>query len=561
MVRSVFGMSLRHRRWSILGWIAGTLALASFVIALYPVLVDNEAVQNLLQRLPKSMMAMFGVDPALYTTAVGYIQAQLYTVIGPLLVIAFTIGMAAPATAGEEEAGTADLLLSFPIRRERVVIEKFLALASLLLAIVGCFVAVTLFGNAFADLNLPIIGIVGANLGLYLLGLFFGALAMAVGAWTGSRLVAAAAAAGFALGTFFIRGFAAPVEWLQPIAALTPFHWYSEGWPVKEGPTAGHLILAGATGITLVAAIVGFSRRDLGCVPAALARRRRPRNGDDLVRGRTRGGFERLLTSVYGRTLWERRRTMLFWLAGLCGLAALTMSFWPSLRDNQQDFAGVLKLVPKEFFAMFGIGDPETMLTAAGLITSRVYGGPGLLLMLLFTIGMGTAAVAGEEARGTMDLQLSVPMTRHRLVLEKFAAMVTLVVVLVSGLTVVLWSGDWLLDLDLTLTGIIAANLGLGLIGLFFGALSLFVGAVTGRAGLARGIAAAVAIGGFMLNGLGAAFDFLDPVRLISPFYWFLGDSPPLLRGFSWGMIVFVVTTTLLVGASTAAFARRDVVR
>ena len=262
-------------------------------------------------------------------------------------------------------------------------------------------------------------------------------------------------------------------------------------------------MLAAAAGLILAAAMLAFRRRDLqttmlvdweaepGARASQLPRASVPRSG-------------RLLTSVYGKSLWLRRRSIVAWALGLCGIAALTMLFWPTLSRSIGDFQAIIDMFPSEVFAAFGMGDPKDLLTAGGFISSRVYATVGLVLMLAFAIGMGAASIAGEERRGTLELQLATPLTRRRLLLEAFAAMLTLIAVLGIALCLVMALGNAAIGLDLSLESIVAATSGLALTGVFFGALALALGAATGSTGVARGVPAAVAVGGILLNGLGA---------------------------------------------------------
>ena len=144
---------------------------------------------------------------------------------------------------------------------------------------------------------------------------------------------------------------------------------------------------------------------------------------------------------------------------------------------------------------------------------------------------------------------------------ESFAAMLTLITVLGIALCLVMVLGNAAIGLDLSLVSIVAGTLGLMLTGVFFGALALSLGAATGSTGIARGVPAAVAIGGFLLNGLGAVVAGTAPLRYLSPIYWFLGDTPPLLRGFSVGSPVLLGAALIAVGIGAWAFERRDLVR
>jgi ABC-2 type transport system permease protein len=118
--------------------------------------------------------------------------------------------------------------------------------------------------------------------------------------------------------------------------------------------------------------------------------------------------------------------------------------------------------------------------------------------------------------------------------------------------------GNAVIGLELSGASIVAATLGLALTGLFFGALALASGAATGSNGMARGVPVAVAIGGILLNALGTVVAALAPLRYLSPIYWFLGDSPPLLRGFSAGPLLLLAAALVAVGIGIVAFERRN---
>lgn len=558
MPRSLLGATLRDRRRGLIGWVVGVLALTVFVMGVHEVLWQSEAVQNLLARFPSTFLAMLGVDPDMLNSGAGFIQAQLYAFVGPLLVLIYAIGFGASATTAEEDNRTADLLLALPLRRERVVVEKFVAMLLSLLAIVLSFAVVLIVGNALAELALPLQGILAANAGLLLLALLHGTLALAVGAGTGSRGAAAAAAAALAITSFLLQGLTRPEMALRKLVVVLPFDWYLRELPLLNGFSSGHALLGAASLVALIAATLAFRRRDLLTAAPLLGGERARGNGASRRDIAPRSGF--LLGGIYGKSLWLRRRSIFGWMLGLCGIAALTMMFWPTLSQGAAELEQLIEMLPAEVFAAFGMSDPKDLITAGGFVSSRVYASVGLVLMLAFAIGMGAASVAGEERRGTMEMQLATPLPRGRLVLGAFAAMGTLIAVLAIALFVVMIISNAALDLDIAADSIASATLGLALTGLFFGALALSIGAATGNEGLARGIPAAVAVAGFLINGLGAAVDSLAPFRYLSPLYWFLGNTPPLLRSFSPAPLVLLAAGVVLVGIGMLGFERRDMV-
>ena len=101
MPRSIAAAALRERRGGLVGWILGALAATSLVVWAYTLVRGSEAVQNLVARFPRQLMAMFGATPDLLTSAGGFVQAQLYGFIAPLMLLTFAIGIGATESIDE----------------------------------------------------------------------------------------------------------------------------------------------------------------------------------------------------------------------------------------------------------------------------------------------------------------------------------------------------------------------------------------------------------------------------------------------------------------------------
>jgi len=247
-----------------------------------------------------------------------------------------------------------------------------------------------------------------------------------------------------------------------------------------------------------------------------------------------------------------------WWALGLGGLAAITVAFYPSVRD-QPGFSELIESLPPQLLAAFGVEDASELITPVGLVNSRLYASVGSILAIVFAVSIGTQSVAGEEERGTMDLMLAQPVMRTRIVLESFVAMVVLVAVLAMSLLVVLVIASPAFGLDLSVTGIIAANVGMALLALVHGALALALGGLTGKRKLTLGVVTAVVATGFFVNGFATLVEALQPLRTVSPFHWFLGPDP-LANGFDGPSLAkMTITTLVLVAVAVWGFNRRDV--
>jgi hypothetical protein len=104
------------------------VAAVVLTTAFYPSISKNAAsFEKLLGSLPEGLRKAFGED---FASPAGYLQARLFSIFAPVLLLIYAIGAGSRAIAGEEERQTLDLLLSTPAPRRRVVLDKALAMVA-----------------------------------------------------------------------------------------------------------------------------------------------------------------------------------------------------------------------------------------------------------------------------------------------------------------------------------------------------------------------------------------------------------------------------------------------
>jgi ABC-2 type transport system permease protein len=263
MVRTVLTKSLRDQRRALLWWSLGFVLSVFMYTAFWPSVHANANQFNqYIEKFPETIRNMIG--GANFGTPAGYVQTELFSLLGPILLLVYSIGAGARSIAGEEEAGTFDLLLSTPVSRRRVLLDKFgsMVTATLLLATLTWLSLVTM--GPLYDLHLPLQGLFAATLNLFLLALAFGAVALLVGTATGSRASAVGISSGLAVLTFILNTLAPSVDALRPFSFLSPFHYYSGHEPLTNGLDGiDVLVLAGISAVALMVALGAFERRDL----------------------------------------------------------------------------------------------------------------------------------------------------------------------------------------------------------------------------------------------------------------------------------------------------------
>jgi len=265
MLSNVLLKTLRDKRRSMLFWGIGLVALAIIITMLLPAITAaSEALEGYLEILPEELMAAFGGDIADISTPEGFLNAELFFMVTPILFLVFAIGFGAGAIAGEEEQGTLDLLLANPLSRRMVVLEKFgaLSIGTILLAII--FWVGLAVGIAIVSEDVNLLNVAAACFSAALLGMTFGTLSLAIGCAMGKRSLAMAGAGGLAVVTYFLNALAPVIDFLEPFRGVSPFYYYIGGDPLYNGLNAGHAgVLIALTAVFLVAALLLFERRDL----------------------------------------------------------------------------------------------------------------------------------------------------------------------------------------------------------------------------------------------------------------------------------------------------------
>jgi ABC-2 type transport system permease protein len=232
--------------------------------SIYPTVRDS-AFQRAIANYPKELKAFFGgVASFDFTTAAGYLNVELFSLVIPALLVVFAIGFGAASFAGEQQSGTLDLVLSYPVTRTRIAVEKFLAMASsvVFLALVVAF-AIRLAGFVIG-FGIDFGNLLVACAGAAMVAIIFGGLTMLVGILTGSRALAIGAAAAVFAASYLAVGISGLVSWLEPIRYASVLYYANGPAPLLRGlPVVDYLALLAACAVIGTATVVVFRARDL----------------------------------------------------------------------------------------------------------------------------------------------------------------------------------------------------------------------------------------------------------------------------------------------------------
>lgn len=257
---------------------------------------------------------------------------------------------------------------------------------------------------------------------------------------------------------------------------------------------------------------------------------------------------------VFRRAVADSWRSTLIWTLALAAVLLLYLPLYPSM--NGADMRSLISSLPPELVNALGY---EDILSGPGYVQATFFGLLGFVLITAAAVSWGSAAVAGAEESGRLELVLSHGVGRVRYALESALGILVrlLSFAVVTAVLVLALSGPSELGLEATnVAAAEAAWLGLGYLA---GSIAMAVGALTGRRTAALGASAGVAAAGYVLNALANQNPDLDWLRTFSPYSWAYRNDP-LAEGFDFaGLGLLAAACVLFTAVAVWALNRRDI--
>lgn len=253
---------------------------------------------------------------------------------------------------------------------------------------------------------------------------------------------------------------------------------------------------------------------------------------------------------VLAQMLRDRRRSTSWWTVAVVLMCVIIAAAYPSVRDSSAQLDAYIESLPQGLVDLFGaaggIGTP------AGYLNSQLYANVFPLLLIVLGIGAAAWSVAGAEADGTLEMLLANPVSRTRVALERLAGVALIVLVVTAAATIVLILTAPVFGLDgLPGGALVAAGLALWSLTMCVAGVTHGVGAATGARGQAVAGGSALAAGTYVLYGLTGLVSSLEPLRWLTPWFWFL-DADPLAHGFTARLWLQAVLLPVSLGAAAA---------
>ena len=262
MFHSLYLKTLFNLRWQLVGWVGG-IALIAFITVIFFDSLAGSSLGQITKSVPPSLQGLVGSLED-FMSIDGYIGqfvfgAKITPILIPMALILFVT-----QSVSEEDDGRLSTLLTLPIRRSSIYIQKWLAVATVIAIVCVAMAGVTLGAAALLHHPVALRRLAESTLTCLLMCLGIGTIAYGLGMATGRKGVTIALASAYAGGAFIVSSIAPNIDQLKMIDKISLLHYYNTPNIMLHGLNTPHTVLLAATiVITFLFGWFFFTRRSL----------------------------------------------------------------------------------------------------------------------------------------------------------------------------------------------------------------------------------------------------------------------------------------------------------
>jgi ABC-2 type transport system permease protein len=254
------------------------------------------------------------------------------------------------------------------------------------------------------------------------------------------------------------------------------------------------------------------------------------------------------MKNMFTKTLYQKRYQILWWLIGMALITMVTMSVFNSFSSSASD---AFKNVPA---GLKKILNPDSFKEIGSFIGQQIFSLRMPLISIILSISILVSVSSGDEQKGLLETQLSLPISRTRLLLQKLAAALLIIALASFGSLVGIELTLPLIHQHYGVVPILENVLNCFVLAVDYGLVAFTLAAVTGRRGLAIGLGSAFAFASYLLNSLAPSVTYLQSFDKLTLFHYY-ATSGLQVKNFS----LLVSLGIVLIIVSVIGFNRRDI--
>jgi ABC-2 type transport system permease protein len=263
---AIFAETLRRNWQAGLFWGLGLALLGYFVMAMVGDAAFLEQMAAMMKSMPPAITQVFGaVGIEDFITTEGFVSAVYFTYAGLVMAI-YALLSGLNISANEEEAGILDIVLSLPVGRWQLILERYAAYVVMTVAVVLVAYLGLLLGSLQTGVEVNQSLLLAGSINMLPMTLFMMAFTVALAALLRRRAAALGLAATYLIASYFIDFLAAALTQpaMETVSLVSFFTYYDSQTVMQQGLViANILVLVVALVVFMATALYFFKRRDI----------------------------------------------------------------------------------------------------------------------------------------------------------------------------------------------------------------------------------------------------------------------------------------------------------
>jgi ABC-2 type transport system permease protein len=265
-------------------------------------------------------------------------------------------------------------------------------------------------------------------------------------------------------------------------------------------------------------------------------------------------------SEIFKDTIKQSWISTLLWGIGAGAMMALFIALAPMM--NALQLTELFNNMPPVVLAAAGLGtDLSVIGTPDGLIALGFFA-KFALIFAAYPVVMGLRVITNEETDGTLDILLSLPVSRSRVIFEKFLAysvnIVGMVLIVIGGMYAGLLIAP---PMELNTGRLIVICLNLIPVMIFVLAMTIFTGAMIRRKQSVVVVMTAFVIASYMIQTVGVlvSASWMDLIEGLSFFTYYNVEKILKYGTNATHILALLLLAVVLLTGATYRFQRRDV--
>lgn len=233
------------------------------------------------------------------------------------------------------------------------------------------------------------------------------------------------------------------------------------------------------------------------------------------------------ISAVFRKAFRDSRRGLIWLSVGLGVYILFVMTFYPTLVDQADEFNDLLNSYPDEMLGMIYGDTGDIDISAPGTFVHTYFASYGVIIIGVSVMVQAFNAVTNAERDGTLDVMLSLPISRRNYLVGRFLSTAASMLAVLTACFLVFFVSSLLWPIF----DISAVDLAAGIYGAFFplmvvAAFAYMLAAVVpSRMHIVGPVSYLFFIGSYLVYGFSAAVETLSDIKPLLLFdYYNVGE-------------------------------------